>query len=79
MKSTTDLKAILSIGELLHHAANHVFDGRTNLRQGLDTLEEALEKGQLGSLVAFPSGGYARPRKYEITAALNRLRTLRCI
>lgn len=66
---------VRSIGELINHAPR--LGGGKSLREMLDGLERRLEREGLTSLLP-PRGDHARPRKYEIAAALNRLRSLRC-
>ncbi|UCH35568.1 MAG: ABC-ATPase domain-containing protein [Armatimonadota bacterium] len=67
-----------AIGWLIHHAAQYIFDGETTLTQGLDRLNELLDARGLLAAVPGKSGDYARPRRWEIAGAINRLRTLRC-
>ncbi|MBB6171013.1 putative ABC-class ATPase [Nocardiopsis mwathae] len=50
--------------------------GRT-LAQALDALDERLASGGVTALGRGYAGDYARPRRFEVAAALNRLRTLR--
>ena len=57
-------------------------DGRRTLRQAVEAAERFFDDNGLDSLDPFHRPGYhpgdfARPRKYEIAAAVNRLRTLR--
>ena len=43
----------------------------------LDLLEAEFNENGLDALSRFKLGSYARPRRQEVAAALNRLRTLR--
>jgi len=52
-------------------------DGRRTIGELLDSLESELEERGLDALSRRRLGGYARPRRQELAAALNRLRTLR--
>ncbi|MEB3752112.1 ABC-ATPase domain-containing protein [Geobacillus sp. FSL W8-0032] len=55
-------------------------DGTKTVRQLLDAIEERWDQHGLGS-ISFRNGHpgeFARPRRFELAAALNRLRTLRC-
>jgi len=67
-----------SIGWLIYYAAQHVFDGKQTLLQALDALEQKMDEDGLMSLMPFVAGDYGRPRRFEIAAAINRLRTLKC-
>ncbi|MDW7982350.1 MAG: ABC-ATPase domain-containing protein [Thermomicrobium sp.] len=68
-----------AIGSALAYALEHgFFDGQRTLAEVLDALEEAIEREGLDLLSPFRGhpGDFARPRRYELAAALNRLRTL---
>lgn len=69
-----------AIGALLRHAAKQYMDGRRTLRQALEAALSDVDERGLDVLSPFPgrpSGDLARPRIYELAAAVNRLRTLR--
>ncbi len=54
-------------------------DGRTTLAAALDRLERLVEEQGLLALLPHESGEYSYARRFEIAAALNRLRTLRTV
>ena len=60
---------------LVHARENHV-DGKRSVRQVLDLVEKDIEGGGLDILSRFPEGGHVRFRRFELAAALNRLRSL---
>ncbi len=69
-------------GHAIHLATERFMDGRIALRDVLDALDEYLDRRGLDSLDPFRCGerhpgDFARPRKYEVAAAINRLRTVR--
>jgi len=71
-----------AIGGAMHRAAERFMDGRATLAEVLDRLEELLDAEGLDVLDPFHRpgrhpGNLARPRRFEIAAAINRLRTLR--
>ena len=71
-----------AIGHIIHLAAERYMDAERPLREVLDLVEDAFDKEGLDLLDPFRRpghhpGNFARPRKYEIAAAINRLRTLR--
>ena len=71
-----------AIGYALCVLGERYADGHTPLADLLDALEQVLDSEGLEALSPFARGGrhpgnLARPRRYEIAAALNRLRTLR--
>jgi len=67
-----------SIGHAVRWIAE-MCEGRLPLDVLLDTLEEEMDASgvEVLSSSAFPAGGLVRPRRHEVSAALNRLRTLR--
>lgn len=68
------------VAALLYMERKGWFDGKKTVRQLLDAIEEQWDRQGLGS-VSFRKGHpgeLARPRRFELAAALNRLRTLRC-
>lgn len=69
-----------AIGDALYYAATHYLNGQRSLREIIEALERDLETYGLTRLDPFGRASardYARPRRLEIAAALNRLRTLR--
>lgn len=73
----TESPQLRSIGEILFtFAKKHFQEKQMSLREALDDVEEELQNGQLHQMIPFHSGHFAVPRKFEIAAALNRLRTL---
>jgi predicted ABC-class ATPase len=65
------------IGDLLLHLARCLCDGSRDLPHILAALESDLQDHGLGALAAPGFGDRARPRRFEVAAALNRLRSLR--
>ena len=65
------------IGDLLLRLTHGLCDGRRDLPRVLAALEADLEAQGLDALVHGGFGDRARPRRFEVAAALNRLRSLR--
>ena len=65
------------IGDLLLRLTRGLCDGRRDLPRLLAALEAELETQGLDALVPGGFGDRARPRRFEVAAALNRLRSLR--
>jgi predicted ABC-class ATPase len=70
-----------AIGQtLLHLVSSRYVDGRRALSEALDLLMREIEENGLETIVqgrfGAPPGDLALPRRHEIAAALNRLRTL---
>jgi predicted ABC-class ATPase len=71
-----------SVGFAIQLAAERFVDGRATLRQVLERVDALLDEAGLDALCPFGSegehpGNHARPRRLEIAAAINRLRTVR--
>jgi len=66
-----------AIGDALVLMMKRFMDGRRTVAQVLDLLEAEFDENGLDALSRFRLGSYARPRRQEVAAALNRLRTLR--
>ena len=67
------------IGDSLLALSRGICDGRRSVPELLDELERELDRRGLEALCAPGFGDRARARRYEIAAALNRLRSLRLI
>ncbi len=70
------------IAEILFYLErNNILSKKMNVQQILNFIEEKIEKEGLNSISSHKGhpGELARPRRYEIAAAFNRLRTLKCI
>jgi len=66
-----------AIGDLIYFCATRYFNGSVSLAEGLrKAMDEMGEKG-LDILSPFKRGDYALPRFLEVSAAINRMRTLR--
>ena len=65
------------IGDALLRLARGLCDGRRDLPRILAALEQEMRDGGLEALAAPGFGDRARARRFEIAAALNRLRSLR--
>ncbi len=66
------------IGDILFYAGKNIFDGETTIEKTMDKIENILDEIGIHEFTPYESGDYAVPRRYEIAAALNRLRTLSC-
>lgn len=71
-----------AIGAAIHLAASRLMNDGQTLSEILDALEDFFDNQGLDRLDPFyrpqrHPGAYARPRRFEIAAAINRMRTLR--
>lgn len=82
VEQLVDASQTRAIGLAIHAASRRMMDGRSSLREVIDELERFLDDDGLDALDPFARAGehpgeLARPRKQEIAAAINRLRSLR--
>lgn len=74
----TEKPQVRLIGDIIFYAAKNIFDGDTTIEEGMEKIEELMQKKGIHEFTPYNAGNYASPRKYEIAAALNRLRSLSC-
>jgi predicted ABC-class ATPase len=82
VEQLVDTSQTRAIASAIYFAATNLIDGDRTLRAVLDELDELFDSRGLDELDPFYSAGhhpgnYARPRRFEIAAAINRLRSLR--
>ena len=73
-----ELPQVRSIGWLIWHLGQRILKDSLTLREALDRLEREVATKGFRSVLQQEGGDYALPRRYEVAAALNRLRTLKC-
>jgi predicted ABC-class ATPase len=83
VEQLVDISQTRALGYAIHRATDEYMNGSTTLRDVLEALERFFEQENgLDALDPFRRderhpGNFARPRPYEIAAAINRLRTVR--
>jgi predicted ABC-class ATPase len=82
VEQLVDFSQTRAVGLAIHLAAGRFMDGKKSLKEILDQLEVYLDENGLDLLDPFHRserhpGSLARPRKFEIAAAINRLRAVR--
>ena len=82
VEQVVDVSQIRAIGHALHLASIRLMTGGASMKDIVEGIDQLLDVEGLDALSPFCSqghhpGNFARPRKFEIAAALNRLRTLR--
>ena len=82
VEQIVDPSQMRAIGFAIHLAVERFMDGETSLHQVLDRLDELFDRRGLDELdphhrPGHHPGGFARPRRFEIAAAINRLRSVR--
>ncbi|UCF05855.1 MAG: ABC-ATPase domain-containing protein [bacterium] len=66
-----------AIGDIIHYYAIHHAGGEYPLREGLERVMMQIDRQGLDVLSDLKEGAYARPRLFEVAAAVNRMRSLR--
>ena len=75
LEQLVDTSQTRSIGYAISYLATHYFQTNLTLKEGLFQLMKDLDKKGLEILSPFKVGNLARPRKYEVGMAINRMRT----
>ncbi len=78
VEQLVDISQTRAVGDIIHYALRRYIDGRRTLGEILDLVEADLDREGLDIVSAYRKGNLARPRRFEVAAAVNRLRTLRC-
>ena len=78
MQEEVDRAQAATIGEALRFVHGHLADGNRTLPMLLDALDAILEDEGVEALSQWeaPTGDLVRPRRHEVAAAMNRLRSL---
>lgn len=81
VEQIVDNSQTAAIGDLIYYAARRHVDGRHTLREVIELAMADVAREGLEVISPFRGhpGDYAMPRKFEVAAAINRLRTLRVI
>ena len=82
VEQLVDSSQTRAVGYAIHLATEQFLDGTKTLCEVVDAVERFFDQHGLDALDPFQRderhpGAFARPRRYEIAAAINRLRTLR--
>ena len=82
VEQVVDQSQTWAIGSAIYLATQQLMDGKATLRQVVEAIDALLDERSLDVLdpyhrAAHHPGNYARPRPFEIAAAINRLRTVR--
>ena len=76
LEQLVDSSQTRAIGHAIHRMATRCFPDDLPLEQALARLMDDLDSGGLDILSPFKAGNLARPRRYEVAMAVNRMRTL---
>ena len=79
VEQLVDISQTRAVGDIIHYALKKYLDGKRKLAEVLDLMEADLDEKGMDIISSYLRGDYARPRRYEVAAAINRLRTLKCL
>ena len=74
-----DASQCRAVGDAILELSRGLCDGRASVCELLDELDRRLDSDGIDAVFARDFGDRARPRRFEIAAALNRLRSLVCL
>ncbi len=82
VEQLVDLSQTRAVGYAIHLAVQRFMDGKNSLREVVGQVERFFDERGLDELDPFHRaekhpGNFARPRRFEIAAAINRLRTVK--
>jgi predicted ABC-class ATPase len=77
VEQLVDRGQTLAVGWAIHALSTRFFTRGMTLSEALEGLEEEFDRRGLDTLVPWRTGNLARPRPFEIAAALNRLRGIK--
>jgi len=82
VEQLVDASQTRAVGYAIHLATSRFMDGKATLRETVEAVEAFFDREGLDALDPLRRGerhpgNFARPRKYELAAAINRLRTVR--
>lgn len=78
VEQLVDVSQTKAIGDAIFYLKKYI-DGKRTLREVVEMVMNDIERYGLDILSKFPVGDYASFRKFELIAAINRLRTLKVI
>jgi predicted ABC-class ATPase len=78
VEQLVDISQTRAIGDIIYYALEKYIDGERTLKEMLELVEADLDSRGMDVICPYLRGDYARPRRYEVAAAISRLRTLRC-
>lgn len=79
LEQLVDAAQTRCIADTLHYLSVRYADGKRSIREILTWVENDFDTWGLDVAGPFARGDYARPRRFEVAAALNRLCTLRVV
>ncbi len=79
LEQISDSEQVTALGYCVKYAQKNIIDGKKNLRQVIDEIEDVIEKKSLAAICGSHSSipNMARPRRQELFSCFDRYRSLR--
>jgi predicted ABC-class ATPase len=76
LEQLVDKSQTRAIGLMIHYYAERYLENSPSLKEGLDQVMRGVYEKGLDCLLPYPVGNLAMPRIFELSGAINRMRTL---
>jgi predicted ABC-class ATPase len=76
LEQLVDRSQTRAIGLMIHFYAERYLERAPSLKEGMELVMRALQEQGLDCLLPYPAGNLAMPRPFELSGAINRMRTL---
>jgi len=72
-----DMSQTRAVGDMIHHLSQRFFTKNASMKEAITEVMDDIERRGLDILSPLRRGDYARPRSFEVAAAINRMRSLK--
>jgi predicted ABC-class ATPase len=76
LEQLVDRSQTRAIGLMIHYYAERCLERSTSLKEGVELVMRAVQEKGLDCLLSYTVGNLAMPRPFELSGAINRMRTL---
>jgi predicted ABC-class ATPase len=76
LEQLVDISQTRAIGDMIFYYSTE-YAGKYSLKEGLEMMMKEIDRGGMDLISRFKEGDYAKPRIFEVAAAINRMRALR--
>jgi predicted ABC-class ATPase len=76
LEQLVDRSQTRAIGLMIHYYAEHCLNHSSSLKEGIEMVMGAVQERGLDCLLPYSVGNLAMPRVFELSGAINRMRTL---
>jgi predicted ABC-class ATPase len=76
LEQLVDMSQTRAIGLMIHYYAERYLESAPSLKEGMELVMQAVQEKGLDCLLPYTVGNLAMPRAFEVSGAINRMRTL---